>query len=94
LGRGKVGGIMTMARSLLTQDPIHFDMSLVEPEVPSLKFYNVMLWKKGQVRGQFYIGHVVSHLSIHDWCDMKGYRLDTIYPGTRWAKTGERTDLF
>lgn len=88
---------MTMARSLFSQEPIHFDMSLVEPDVPSLKFYNVMLWKRdgrGQGRGQFFIGHVVSHLSIQDWCDMKGYKLDTVYPGTRWAKDGEKTDLF
>lgn len=89
---------MTMGRSIITQEPIHFDFSKLDygqEELPTLKFYNVMLWKnKGQGRGQFFIGHVVSHLSIQDWCDMKGYRLDTIYTGTRWAKEHEKTDLF
>lgn len=90
---------MTMGRSIITQEPIHFDFSALEqdPELPSLKFYNVMLYKregKGQGRGQFFIGHVVSHLSIQDWCDMHGYKLDTVYLGTRWAQPGERTDLF
>jgi hypothetical protein len=87
---------MTMARSLATQNPIHFDFSKLEedPETPTLKFYNVMLHKIGGRWNEFYIGHVVSHLSIQDWCDMKGMKLVQLHAGTRWAKPHERTDLF
>lgn len=84
---------MTMGRSIITQEPIHFDFSQVE-DVPTLKFYNVTLHKIGGRWNEFYMGHVVTHLSIQDWCDMKGFRLETCHPGTRWARDHERTNLF
>jgi hypothetical protein len=52
--------------------------------------YPVMLFKDGV---PFY-GHVVSHLSLQDWCQMHGYKIGEVYSGTRQAFENERTDLF
>lgn len=52
--------------------------------------YPVMLYKDGVPC----YGHVVTHLSLQDWCQMHGYKIGEVYRGTRPAFENERTDLF
>jgi hypothetical protein len=54
--------------------------------------FPVMLLKEGTTVPV--IGYVVTHLSLDEWCEMKGYKLMDQYPGHRVAFPDERTDLF
>ena len=51
--------------------------------------YSVLLSKDNQ----YYLGYVVSHLSIKDWSIMKGYTIEHVYPVTRKANKSDKTDL-
>jgi hypothetical protein len=86
---------MTIARSLVHNAPIEVsfpeDKPLVE-RIPRMR-YNVMLHKIGGRWNEFYLGYVVTHLGIHDWCDWKGHKLVRCFMGTREALPHEKTDL-
>ena len=47
----------------------------------------------GSRASNWMIGKVVTHLSIQDWCQMKGYKLLGSHPGSGIAMPFERTDL-
>lgn len=83
---------MTIAREFRPKfvEPINMGMS--QKEGP--KFYNVMLHKIGGRWNEFYMGSVVTHLSLEDWCAWKGYKLVQVYAGMRDAKLSEKTNLF
>jgi hypothetical protein len=87
---------MTLARSLL--QPFHFHVSdelfpTAEKPLVAMR-YPVSLHKIGGEWNDFKIGHVVTHLSLEDWCLMKGYRLVANFQGACPAMPDERTDLF
>ena len=86
---------MTLARSS-THLPLHLDFSDLEPkqETPIVpRFYPVMLHKVNGVWNEFYLGSVVTHLPLLDWCQMKGYKLVRQFIGSRDARPEERTNL-
>lgn len=76
-------------QSLLQRGGEKYDHGPAHPALLPNRF-PVMLYK-GMVP---VYGHVVTHLSIKDWCDMHGYKLGEVYQGTRIAYKGEVTDLF
>lgn len=81
---------MTLQRS----QPIVQLLQSIQPDVPHLFLYRVMLTPLGKGIGALTTGHVVTHLSIEDWCELNKYRLTHLYPGARLAFPHERTDLF
>lgn len=40
-----------------------------------------------------YMGYVCSHLSILDWCKLHKYKIEHLYPNTRKAMAGDKTNL-
>lgn len=88
---------MTIARSELHRDSTFEVIEECPATIPSEnnepRFYRVMLTRAMGRLDPLY-GHVVTHLRLQDWCDMKGYRLMNLYPGDRRALPGEKTDLF
>lgn len=73
---------------------IGFFDSLADEEA-KIRRYTVVVHKNGAKLGDVKVGHVVSHLSIWDWCVMHGYRLVKLYrDNTRKAHANERTELF
>ncbi len=83
--------MMTVVQSLLTSKT--FEIRVVEAEAIAMQ-YHVMVCKRHNPRDVLY-GTVVSHLSLEDWCDLKGMCLIQSYPQcTRVALPSERTDLF
>jgi hypothetical protein len=92
---------MTLAKSLL-KNGSQFNVDGL-PQVPDLpgfekdllpKKYNVMLAKIGGKWNEFVMGHVVTFLEIDEWAEMHGYKIVTLFLGTRPAYSTERTDLF
>jgi hypothetical protein len=84
------GVVVTVARSV-----VHNGSFIVEDPFPheGAKVYRVMVTpKKGRINPSY--GTVVTHLSLEDWCDMKGWKLVQHYSGDRWALPSEKTDLF
>ena len=90
---------MTIARSLIGKGNFNVDGLPQVPDLPGFdsellpKRYEVMLAKVGGKWNDFQIGHVVTYLSLDEWCEMKGYRIVENY-GNRPAYSHERTDLF
>lgn len=82
---------MTLARHPIGST-IHFPIK--EVKLPQPIHYPVMLHKKNGGWKDFYIGYVVTHLDIHDWCEANGYKLVTLHRGMRPAHPNEFTDLF
>ncbi len=74
--------------------PILQPIQAIQPEEGVPYLYRVMLTPLGKGIGAITTGHVVTHLSLEDWCSMNGYRLTHVYPGARRAFPHERTDLF
>ncbi len=60
-------------------------------EVPLLPIKYVCYLKTS--KGLLFVATVVTHLSLEDWCDMKGYRLGRLISGPEMALPGERTEL-
>ena len=84
---------------------VSFPIQFLDPAETTATFYNVTVYKLGAKRADgtfgpadrwndFFLGSVVTHLSLEDWCLMKGFKLVAVYKGTRPAKPGEKTDLF
>ena len=86
---------MTLARSLMEVLPLHLDFSDLEPKQEPIvpRFYPVMLHKVNGAWNEFYLGSVVTHLPLLDWCRMKGYKLVRQFIGSRDARPEERTNL-
>ena len=73
------------------------DVQVLAPFVPdkgklALMSYPVLL-RKLDSNGAYHYGFVVTHLNLDEWCQMRGYRIVVIYPGTRTARDGERTTI-
>ncbi len=68
------------------------DLFDIEPPVKLMR-YSVCLHKNGDKIGEFKIGHVVTHLSIQDWCELHGYTMLSLFV-THLARSDERTNLF
>lgn len=65
------------------------------PPTPPLQtvHYTVKLYKHNDQIGMFRTGHVVTYLSLKNWCEVNGYTVLKLYT-TRIAKPGELTELF
>ena len=79
---------MTIARERLPFVSVVPAMEVPKPIFPMR--YNVMVYK-GVIP---FWGYIVTHLSAQEYCDMNGYKLGQVYPGSRFAMADEKTDLF
>lgn len=74
-------------QSLFTGERVIIDLPNNE-DLPLMR-YSVLL-SRGK---EHYMGYVISHLSIIDWCKLNKYKLDHLYPVTRKAVSTDTTNL-
>lgn len=55
--------------------------------------YQVMVRKLHRGEWEVMMGHIVTYLSLDDYCDMHGLQLAEMFRGTRHALSHERTEL-